>query len=82
MNRFSLIGRCYMNESLIDSKNDEDEFDRIYGLFPHRNCPVCEPDEIYDLDHLTVEFLFKSASKHEQSCTTTVTAESTISVEP
>ena len=60
MNRFSLIGRCYMKESLIDcTSSNNKELDRIYGLFPHRNGPVCDPDDIYDLDQLTVEFVLK-----------------------
>jgi hypothetical protein len=80
MNRFSL-GRCYMDESLIDSTSNEDEFGCIYGLFPHRNGPVCEPDEIYDLDHLTAEFIFEKAAKHEENCTTG-TAKPKISVKP
>ena len=81
MNRFSLIGRCYMKESLIDSTSNDDDFDRIPGLFPHRNGPVCEPDDIYKLDHLTAEFIFKMAAKHERSCTTG-TEKPKISVEP
>ena len=82
MNRFSLIGRCYMKESFIDftSSNDK-EFDRIYGLFPHRNGPVCDPDDIYDLDQLTAEFIFEKAAKHELSCRTGI-VEPEISVEP
>ena len=82
MNRFSLIGRCYMKESLIDctSSNDK-ELDRIYGLFPHRNGPVCDPDDIYDLNQLTAEFIFKKAAKHERSCTPTGIEKPKISVE-
>ena len=82
MNRFSLSGRCYMKELLIDfiSSNDN-ELDRIYGLFPHRNGPVCEPDDIIDLNQLTAEFIFKKAFKHELSCRTG-TAEPKIFFEP
>jgi hypothetical protein len=82
MNRFLFNGRCYMKESLIDftSSNDK-ELDRIYGLFPHRNGPVCE-DDIYDLDELTAAFIFKKAAEHEESCTTPVDAEPKMSFEP
>ena len=71
-----------MKESLIDftSSNDK-ELDRIYGLFPHRNGPVCDPDDIYDLNQLTAEFIFKKAAKHERSCTPTGIEKPKISVE-
>ena len=82
MNRFSLIGRCYMKESLIDcTSSNNKELDRIYGLFPHRNGPVCDPDDIYDLNQLTAEFIFKKAAKHERSCTPTGIEKPKISVE-
>jgi len=81
MNRFSLIGRCYMKESFIHSTSDDDDF-HIPGLFPHRNGPVCEPDDVYDLNQLTAKFIFEIAAIHELSCLPTSTAEPKISFEP
>jgi len=71
-----------MNELLIDFPSNDLECENIYELFPHRNESVCELDDIYELDHLTAEFIFEKAAKHEKSYTITVTAEPTISVEP
>ena len=82
MNHFSLFDRCCMNKSLIDfTSSNDNEFDRIDGLFSHQNGPVCEPDDIIDLNQLTAEFIFKKAFKHELSCRTG-TAEPKIFFEP
>jgi len=82
MNRFSRIGRCRMNELLIDFPSNDLECDNICELFPHRYESFCELDDIYDLDQLTAEFVFEKAFKHELSCRTTVTAGPTISEDP
>ena len=70
-----------MNELLIDLPSNDLECENICELFPHRNESDCELDDIYDLDQLTAEFIFKKAFKHELSCRTG-TAEPRISFEP
>ena len=70
-----------MNELLIDLPSNDLECDNICELFPHRNESDCELGDIYDLDQLTAEFIFKKAAKHELSCRTG-TAEPRISFEP